>query len=193
MTKPTNTSFHIITQPLQWPCNNVKCECLFERFITLNGQRADVTAILHNNRSDHKDYGKFGQELPAVYSIGTLYKLYTYNGSDPWNNKPVVQYSTAPNVPWHPGAFPATENWAALINDENWGMGVANFDTTTFLGGFAGTPNQGGATDSNTGYIAPNMKLDLTYDITYKYNFTLILGYLDDIRKIVYNMHDERS
>ena len=104
----TNTSFHIITRPLQWPCNNVQCNCTFERFITLNGQRADVKAILHNNRTDHKDYGKYGQELPAVYSIGKLYQLWTYNGSTPWTKAPLVRYSTSPNTPWHPGAFPAT-------------------------------------------------------------------------------------
>ena len=188
-----NTSIHIITQPLQWPCDNVKCECTFERYIELKGQRVDVMAILHNNRSDHKDYGEYNQELPAVYSIGTLYKLYTYNGSKPWTNDTLVRYSTYPNTPWTPVAFPATENWAAMINDENWGMGVVNFGSDRFLGGFAGTPDQGGATDENTGYIAPTDRVDLKWDITYTYNFSVVLGYLEDIRKIVYSMHDEMT
>eukprot|EP01084_Bolivina_argentea_P319403 554003_1 len=192
--QPTNTSFHIITKPLQWPCNNVECECTFERIITLNGQRVDVVATLHNNRSDHKDYGAVGQELPAVYSIGTLYQLWTYNGSSPWTNDTMVRYSTAPNnVPWHPGIFPATESWAAMINDVNWGMGVVNLDTTQINGGFSGTPDKGGATDENCGYLAPYAKVDLTWNTQYTFKFSVILGYLDDIRKIVYDLHAENE
>ena len=218
--RPSNTSLHIVTLPLQWPCDNVPCECTFERVISLNGQRVDVTAILHNNRSDrkenknhpqhksdsadfahkmyllrsdHTDYGPHTQELPAMYSIGTLYRLLTYNGSAPWTNGSLSEYSTAPYTPWHPGNFPATEHWAAMINDEDWGMAMVNFGTGTFKGGFNGQPDKGGTADDDCGYIAPIDSVDLTWDIQYKFKFSLVLGYLHDIRSIVYEMHENST
>ena len=59
---------HIVSTPLQWACNIIPCNCVFEQYIALNGSRADVTAILHNNRSDSTSYSARGQELPAVYT-----------------------------------------------------------------------------------------------------------------------------
>lgn len=50
-----------------------------------------------NNRSDHTDYGQFGQELPAVYTISPLSELVTYNGSQPWQNMPVTSVPTPGN------------------------------------------------------------------------------------------------
>ena len=35
----------------------------------------NVLSTIANHRSDPHDYGAFGQELPATYSIGDLYLL----------------------------------------------------------------------------------------------------------------------
>jgi hypothetical protein len=71
-----NATFaHIITRPLQWACDNVPCECTFEQTMSLSGTVLHVTSTLHNNRSDHTPYPAHPQELPAAYSIGTLYKV----------------------------------------------------------------------------------------------------------------------
>lgn len=191
---PTPTSLHTEMQPLQWACDNVACNCTFEQYIKLNGQRIDVTAILHNHRIDKNDYGAYSQELPAVYTIGTLYQLWTYNGSKAWTNDSLVQLSTYPNtIPWTPGDFKATENWAAFVNDENWGLGIVNFNTQIINGGFFGTTDSGNSQSDNCGYLAPTMNVDLTYNITYVYNYSLVLGYLNDIRKIVYQLHSEND
>lgn len=38
--------------------------------------------------------------------------------------------------------------------DENgWGMGVVNLDTTDFIGGFSGEKGQGGSYDAPTGML----------------------------------------
>jgi len=110
----------------------------------------------------------------------------TYNGTAPYTKGPVVEYPTAPHVPWHPGGFPATEHWAALVNDARWGMGIVNTDTTTFLGGFAGTPGSGGPQDPQTGYLAPIAKVQLGPASVYTFTFHLVLGDLDTIRSYAY-------
>ncbi len=84
---------HIVTQPLQWACKNVACECTFEQNITLDGTGFWVTSTLHNARSDHTSYGPMGQELPATYGVGTLYRLFSYVGSEPWTNGPLTEFT----------------------------------------------------------------------------------------------------
>ena len=119
-----------------------------------------------------------------MYSIGSLYHLVTYNGSSPWSGAPTVEYATDPlhSPPWHPGFFPATEHWAALLNDGGWGMGVVNANVSNFLGGFSGAPGAGGPHDNPTGYIAPVDTAALGPKDSYEYEFHLVLGDLATIR-----------
>ena len=185
---PTNTSIHVVTRPLQWACHNVACDCTFEQTISLDGTPGGtgvrVTATLHNDRADAFEPKLTSQELPAVYSIGKLYHLVSYNGTAPWTGAPTVEYATDPlqSPPWHPGFFQATEHWAALLDDSGWGMGVVNSGTNTFLGGFAGPPGSGGPTDNPTGYIAPVDQIALPAKGDYSYSFHLVLGNLATIR-----------
>lgn len=86
------------------------------------------------------------------------------------------------SFPWIPGAFTAEENWAALVNKEGYGMGVVNFETTNFIGGFSGKKGVGGPYDPQTGYIAPVKSVALPSQGTYEYTFYLVLGDIDTIR-----------
>ena len=176
-------SIHIVTKPLQWACNNVPCECEFERNITLGGPAntgAKVEVTLHNHRTDTTTYPGMNQELPAVYSNGPFYRLVTaekgeireYNASFD-NSKP---------FPWVPGAFVADENWAALVNKDGYGMGIVNFETTNFIGGFSGRKGSGGPYDAATGYIAPVKTIALPSNEKFSYTFYLVLGNVETIR-----------
>lgn len=84
-----------------------------------------------------------------------------------------------------------TENWAAFVNNGKWGLGVVNFDTDQIIGGFNGEKNNGDTGSANCGYLAPTKSVQLPYNVHYVYNYSLILGYVDDIRSIVYQLHDE--
>ena len=153
LSNPTTNSVHVVTRPLQWACHNVSCECTFEQLITLDGTPSgtgvQVTATLHSSRSDTYTPAPMDQELPAVYSIAPLYRIVTYNGTQPWTGGDTVEFA-----PQWPGfRFSGTENWAALVNTDGWGLGVVNRDTTSFNGAFSGTPGSGGPTSSSTGYI----------------------------------------
>eukprot|EP01063_Lacrimia_lanifica_P015526 TRINITY_DN2224_c0_g2_i2.p1 TRINITY_DN2224_c0_g2~~TRINITY_DN2224_c0_g2_i2.p1 ORF type:complete len:314 (+),score=94.71 TRINITY_DN2224_c0_g2_i2:224-1165(+) len=183
VTRLSNASLRVRTRPLQWACHNVSCECEFEQVIELDGTGAKVTATLHNRRTDSYDASvPHSQELPAVYTVGSLDRLVTYNGSAPWTGAALSEYATS-GPPWVPGRFPATENWAAFVNTGGWGLGVVSPDLTTFLGGFNGFHGGNpGPYDSATGYIAPVKEVALPKNGAYTFTFYLVLGNLPDIR-----------
>jgi len=66
------------------PCE-CECECEFEQRISLGGPAstgARVDATLHNHRSDATEYSAMSQELPAVYTNGPYYRLFTTEGGE---------------------------------------------------------------------------------------------------------------
>jgi hypothetical protein len=173
------TALYVKTIPMQWALNNVPGECTFETWITLERNAARVRNQLVNHRSDHTQYPAHDQELPAVYTIGKLHRLFSYTGNRPFEKEPLIQIrnSGPPWSYWH-----ATENWAALVNDREWGLGVIHPRAYSFVGGFHGKPNSGGPGDDPTGYIAPLRKEILDHNIVYKYQYLLVLGSLEEIR-----------
>ena len=164
---------------MQWALNNVPGECTFETWITLDGATAHVRNRLVNHRADTTQYRAFSQELPALYTIGKLYHLVSYDGDKPYTNAPIRRLENN-GPPWTD--WKATEHWAALLDDDNWGLGIYHPNLYQFIGGFHGTPNTGGPTDNSTGYIAPVREEILDHNITYDYDYVLILGKLEAIR-----------
>ena len=173
-------NIHIVTKPLQWACDNVPCECEFERNITLGGPAgtgAKVEVTLHNHRADTTVYPPMSQELPAVYSNGPFYRLVTSeNGLIKEYN---ASFDTSKPFPWIPGHFVADENWAALVNAEGFGMGVVNFDTINFIGGFSGKKGTGKSHDASTGHARANTFTAANVKIRTR----LVLGNIDTIRR----------
>ena len=183
---PTKTSLYVRSRPLQWACDKVPCECVFEKWIRLDGTAVVVDARLSNARSDHTAYSVHNQELPAVYTVGTLYRLFSYNGTEPFTDGPLTEFDTTGAI-WTPGNFLASEHWAAMTDASgDWGLGVFHPQTVAMSGGFAGKGGSGGPSDANTGYIAPNHFELLDWNITYNFSFHLILGNLKDIRTYAY-------
>jgi hypothetical protein len=110
----------------------------------------------------------------------------TYEGEKPFTGGELtrIEHFLKPEDPWA-GWF-ASENWAALVNDDGWGLGVSNPGCYRFSGGFAGKPGKGGPTGDPTGYIAPNRQEILDHNIRHEYEYTLIVGDLKAIRAWVY-------
>ena len=121
--------------------------------------------------------------MPALYSNGEYYRLLTYRGVRPFTDDKVnrIFKKTGGGFPWD--YWLATENWAALVNEKDWGLGIYKPDNYLFIGGFAGKEGRGGTHDSPTGYIAPLHTEILDHNITYDYSYALILGRLSDIRR----------
>ena len=179
--------------PMQWPLDNEPGECTFETWIKLDSNRVLVRSRLNNSRKDKMQYPGRSQELPAIYTNGSWYRLMTYDGDKPFTGGELRQvkkkWSSAKDLengsPWE--HWMATENWAALVNDELFGVGVWKPGSYNFVGGFFGKPGSGGVKDAPTGYISPLEREILDHDIVYTYDYTLIVGKLDEIRQYVYN------
>ncbi len=172
---------YVKSVPMQWPLNNEPGECTFECWIHLDGNTARVRSRMVNSRSDMTQYSARDQELPAVYTNGPWCRLMTYRGDKPFTGDAISQIPS--KFPW--SGWQATENWAALVNDAGWGLGIWEPGATTFIGGFFGKTGSGGPKDAPTGYIAPLQVEILDHNIAYEYQYVLILGALDEIRNYV--------
>lgn len=182
----TNDGKTIYTKSIgkQWALNNVDQEGTLEQWTTIDGSSVNVYCRINNARSDTTWYGGREQEKPAVYTVATLYKLYSYNGNAPFTNGALNEVVNQ-GPPWV--YWTASENWAAQVDASGWGVGTYKKGSYSFVGGFAGTKNSGGPTSGNTGYIAPLSTEILDHNITYDFEATLILGSLSSIRSYVYS------
>ena len=189
-------TLHLRCIPMQWPLDNEPGHCTFESWIELKGSTAHVRCRLNNARRDKTLYPARAQELPAVYTNGFLYRLLTYDGERPFTGAKLTQITKRWGPPQSPSAgnpwavWQATESWAALLNDDDWGLGVWTPGTYSYHGGFYAEPGAGGPKDKPTGYIGPRHIEILDHDIRYEYGYVLILGSIEDIRRYVYENAD---
>lgn len=174
-------------QPLLWDMNDELSESRYETWITLEGSVVHVRNRLTCFRSAEDRWGvsESNQELPAVYTIGELSTLYTYDGNAPWTRGAltIIEPKPYPGFPWP--AWTGQEKWAAHVNAEKWGVGVYTPIAERFVGGFHGDP-PGETGDASTGYISPLKKVKLERDAVFEYEYFLIVGQLDEIRAFVY-------
>ena len=174
--------------PMQWPHSGIPAECTYEWTLTLHESAVDVRARIVNARRDPTQYPAKSQELPALYTNGPWYRLFTYTGDRPFTNaEPALipkRTVARGEFPWN--RFDATEHWAALVDENNEGVGLWAPGVVSFLGGFAGQEGSGGPKDGPTGYLAPVRHEVLDHDIVYDYGFTAIVGSLAEIRAWVY-------
>jgi hypothetical protein len=193
--KNDGKTLYVKSVPMQWALKNVPGDCTFETWITLEGRTVQVRNRLTNQRKDRTQYPAMDQELPAVYTIGKLHRLVTYNGDEPFTQAPLKEIPKRPakdgKPQWTP--FFGTEHWAALVNDDDWGLGVIRPGVGRFVGGFSGKANTGGPADDPTGYVAPVRQEILDHNIVYEYQYTLALDSLTNIRKEAYRQRPKAS
>jgi hypothetical protein len=188
--KNEGNQLYIKCIPMQWPLDNEPGECTFESWIVLKGNTVQVRSRIVNNREDKTQYNARGQELPAVYTNAPYHRLISYRGDKPFTKDTVTHiknhnFPKAKGIHW--AYWQATEGWAANLNDDNYGLGVWNPNAQFYCGGFYGDDSfKGGSKDDGTGYISPLHTEILDHNITYDYNYVLILGTLDEIRNYVY-------
>ncbi|MBS0260347.1 MAG: hypothetical protein JSS02_00210 [Planctomycetes bacterium] len=179
--------------PRQWALRNVAAECIFETWISLSGRTAQVRNRLTNRRSDQITYPALDQELPALYTIGKLHRLLTYTGDDPFTDQATQEIPKKPAVDGRPhwNTFFATEHWAALVDEHDWGLGLIHPGVVRFLGGFYGSQTAGGPRDDSTGYLAPIRQEILDHNIVYEYRYVLVLDTLPNIRAVARQLRPE--
>ncbi|SEM84572.1 CubicO group peptidase, beta-lactamase class C family [Mucilaginibacter gossypiicola] len=173
--------------PMHWPLDNVPGECYFESWVTLDGNAVKVHARLVNSRPDKTQYPAREQELPAVYTNAPYHRLITYRGDKPFTNDTLsnvknLNHSGDPDI-----QFQATENWAANVDENNYGLGIWSPGTQRFACGFFGDTFKGDSKSDATGYIAPNQTEVIDHNMVYDFDYTLILGTVSNIRDYVYH------
>lgn len=210
---------YVKCRPMHWPQIDMPGECTYEVLYTLIGNKVDVRCRMVNQRVDYTDeqyqkiidsyysttttiddirntrqYAARGQELPAIYTNGNFCNLITYTGTNPFTGEDTVTLFNA-STPveetesWR--KYTATENWMALVNNSDYGLGVYNSATTKFSSGFVGAkadPTSCSEKDMSSGYIGPVASEILDYNIVYDYNYTLVVGTIDQIREGVYEV-----
>jgi hypothetical protein len=191
--KKEGNTLYVKCIPMQWDMNNKPAEAVLEQWTTLNGNILKVRNKLTCHRTDtiYGEGNSAEQELPAVYPISALSNLYTYFGNAPFKGEPIdkVKVEFLQDDFW--GRYKndtVTESWMAFVDDKNWGMAVYTPSSNNFLAGMAGKP--GGETrDVSTSYIAPLQTIALYKSSVFKYDYYIIIGKLEEIRKEVYKLN----
>ncbi len=188
--KNDGESLYVKCIPMQWPLDNEPGECFFESWITLKGNTIEVTSRLVNRRADTSQYRGGGQELPAIYTNAPYHRIVTYRGEKPFTGDTVSlirnhNFPTGKGIHW--ADWHATEGWAATLNDQDYGLGVWHPTSQDFKGGFYGDSTfKGGSKDASTAYLSPLHTEILDHNITYTYQYVLIVGTLKTIREYAY-------
>ena len=177
--------------PMQWDMNNKPAEAEMEQWTTLKGNVLEVRNRLTCHRTDaiYGDSILCDQELPAVYPVSALKRLYTYRGEAPFTKKEVQQLTVINLSSGFWGIYnEVSENWMAFTDDSGWGMAVYNPICTKFLAGLSGVTGKE-SKDGSTSYIAPVKKEMLTKNCVYEYKYYILVGSLQEMRAMIYKLH----
>ena len=174
-------SIYVKCIPLQWPLNHVEGECSIESWLELEGSVVKVRARLNNTRADKTQYRARLQELPALYANALFHRVVSYTGAAPFTDTPWELIPKATGA--HPWSFwLATEQWAALVDDKDFGLGLITPGRIHFTGGFAGVPGANDTRATHTGYLASQGTEILDHNIVHECRFEVVVGTLAEIR-----------
>ena len=157
--KRGNNAIFVSSIPMQWPHKSgVPGECRFECLYTLTGNVITMEATLVNQRGQETVSSLSAGDAGSIYQR-TLVQAGHLPGRQPFADEPVtviVDKNNKRGWPWV--NFYTPENWAALLDDNGYGIGVFQPEVVRFNGGFH--PNDsfkghGGEKDGQTGHIAP--------------------------------------
>jgi hypothetical protein len=169
--------------PMQWPLDNVPGDCVFETWTTLDGPLIHMRFRCTNQRLDKTGYPPCAQELPAVYTISRLSRLMSYTGDRPFTGDELTHVKNDWRKGWPWTRFTATERWAALVDDDGWGLGVFKDDGGEFHGGIYGDERSSDPKHGSTAYVAPIHRENFDHNIVYEHETYFMVGRLEDIRK----------
>jgi len=168
---------------MQWPLDDVPGDCIFETWTTLEGPVIHMRFRCTNQRQDKTRYRPCPQELPAVYTISRLSRLMSYTGEKPFAGDGLTHVNNDWHKPWPWTRFVATEGWAALVDENDWGLGVFKDDGGEFHGGIYGDGRSDDPKHGSTAYVAPIHVENFDHDIVYEHRTEFMVGKLEDIRR----------
>jgi hypothetical protein len=157
-----------------------------EETITLEKNIAHIVyTFRYNGTVEHPNKP---QELPAVFVDYALPNLVFYKADKPWTKDTLT--SVVPG--WPNESQKMNENWAAYVDDVQWGIGVyvpgTNIMTTYRHNGDLVTGPYGGACS----YLAPVRKFSIKPGFVFTYDVYLIIDKLTEIREAFYKIHSKK-
>lgn len=142
--------------------------------------------MVYNGKDKHP---AVHQELPAIFVDYALNNLYRYDGDKEW------KWDTCKNVipGWPNEGYNITENWAAYIDNNGWGIGfyIPGTDHITayrFDGDKKTGPNGGACS-----YFAPIRTFSVSDVKKFEYDVYITIGYKDQIRTRFYEIHKQQK
>jgi len=171
----TATTLFAKTLPKHWATGVDLPDVVMEEWLTLTNRAAHLRfRMTYNGPTNHLPAH---QELPAVFADFALTNLVFYQGTAPWTGGALTR-----RVPGWPNEYAKqlAENWAAFVDDRDWGLGVF-FPGTTEVTCYraAGKP---GPTGSGCSYLAPIRTLAITNGFTLDYDVFLAIGTVGELR-----------
>lgn len=196
----SRNSSYVKCIPMQWDMNNHPAEAIMEQWTSIKGCVIHVKNRLTCQRTDTL-YGegiKCSQEIPAVYLISALKNLHSYFGPTPFEGMPTEQTEVKQIIIGDPehfwGRYPTvTEQWMAFTDDNDWGVAVYSPSATSFLAGRFDDDVNGDANSAATSYIAPIRSQILMKDSIVEYEYYLVVGTLEQMRKEIYKINKRLS
>jgi hypothetical protein len=177
----TNDGRTIYTKVVPHSDDGKPCACVFETWVTLQGRSVQVLNRLTSDRRNTSPQPPTWQELPALYTTGTAYRLFTYDGPSPYTSAPVRRIAEHAGRFFVPGSsFAATEHWVALVGTGGRGVGLFVPEVSRFSG-IPGT-SAGVEEAGPNGYLTATTPEILDGPVVYSYRYALVLGTVRQIR-----------
>ena len=123
---------------------------------------------------------------------------YSYFGAEPFKGMPIEQTEVKQIIIGDPehfwGQYPTvTEQWMAFTDDDGWGVAVYSPSATGFLAGRFDDDVNGNANSAATSYIAPLKRQRLMKNSVVEYEYYLVIGTLEQMRKEIYKINKKLS
>lgn len=150
-------------------------DVVFSEKITLDGPIAHVRFSM--TYSGDQTHPATHQDIPAVFIEPEYDTFVLYDGDQPWTDAPVSRSKPG----WPNESRTMSENWAAYVNDDGFGLGVyvpAATQLTCYRFAAGKTSDEGACS-----YFAPLTTFAITPDKTFEYDVYLTCGNVSEMRQ----------
>lgn len=177
---------HTKTIPKQFAFNNQPGEATIEHWIHLEGNVVKVHAKVVLSRADKTQYEARQQEFPCMYLTGEYHNMWYYKEGSPYTNGQLtLSRIQPPQTSFNGDIFP-TEPWVASTNENGYGAALYVADNYEWKNGYFGADLGGDEFSTLASYVAATPKVVFDYNLSYEWDYELVLGQVNDIRQYIY-------
>ena len=180
-------NIYIKSQPQDWSKDNCLTPSYMENTYILSSDdlRVDNSFIDYSGY----DHPRYGQELPAFYTVSYLDTFVFYNGKNGWQDDTLTFESDLPF--WGPYKEECTftfddtntERWCAWVSSEtNYGIGLYTPNVTSVCAGRFEYNGSKDPNDNSTNYVSPGSEFKIISYQKVSYSYMITCGSVAGIR-----------